>query len=303
MAVKATTKGTLDTDLVKAKAREQVAARKLERLKERYDKLKAITDTQLEKHAGEREKSDGRLQDALQENAELVARCKGLQDEAAMWKAQLFEQLDRLDAKQLDFQTVQTELAETQWQLVELMEAERHRAETALAQSIGEIDRLQKELVGSKARVDGLKNLGTCLAAKLDRATAQRKVLQRDHARLSEVAEMRANLLDIKDDEIEALKADLFAARGQLLSHKLDSQSWDTLKSALGEEPTDQPEALTSAWDAAHVIAPDFALPRRAEGRRQLKLAAMPEQSSPITELPKKLFKTVGSWFKLNSKG
>jgi hypothetical protein len=310
MAIKQSSRTSAEKELIKANAREQVANRKLDRLKERFEKLKVVSEAQLDKHAAEREKHDRRMQASLAENAELQSRCKSLQDEAAMWKAQLFEQLDRLDAKQAEFLEMQGELAQAQWQFVELVDQERAEAQIAQAQSQAQVVSLQKELVSMQSRVEGLKTMGSCLNAKLERATAQRRVLQREHARLSELAEMRASLLEIKDDEVERLKADLFEARRQILSHRLDSQSWDSLKAGLGD---DQDGLPAQAWDVAHVIAdtvvaPLPVAPRKGEGRRQLKLAALPAASSPeATVSPKGLLqrasKTLGGWFKLHPRG
>jgi chromosome segregation ATPase len=306
MATKTVQKVPLDKELIKAKAREQVASRKLDRLKDRYEKLKVITDTQFESHSGERQLLELRLSESLALNEWLESRCKNLQDEAAMWKAQLFEQLDRLDQKHLDLQTLQTELAEAQWQMVELVNEERTRCETERAKSEIQVDLLQKELVAARARVDGLKNLGVCLTARLERATAQRKVLQREHARLAEQAEARAQLLEAKDDEIEELRVQLFEARRQILSHRLESDSWDALKQGLPQLETPAPAV---EWDVAHLVAETAQqAPRKSEGRRQLKLAPMPEPA-PLNPLlvPRQLLarasKTLGGWFKLGSKG
>ncbi len=330
MAAKSTPRN-VDKELVQAKAREQVASRKLARLKERYDKLKTVTDSQYDALVGEREGLNLRLQEALAENEELTQRCKGLGDEAAMWKSQLFEQLDRLDTKHEAFVALQSELAEAQWQMVELVNQERRQCETERALSESRVDELEKSLIAARARVDGLKNLGTCLTAKLDRATAQRKVLQREHARLTELAESRAQQLESKEEELENLRAQLFEARGQILSQRLGSDSWDLLKEglnapaefvsaefdlalaeaalefdelALAEVPTESAaEPLPVGWEAAHVITEATVL-RKPEGRRQIKLAPLPQASNPVRlTAPFQLFsrasKAVGGWFKL----
>jgi hypothetical protein len=231
-----------------------------------------------------------------------------------MWKAQLFDQLDRLDATKQEFYDLQSELARAQWELVELVDLERTRCETALARSQAEVHDLSKELVSSRSRVDGLKNLGTCLAAKLERTAAQKRVLQREHARLTELAETRAALLETREEELVALRAELFEARRQLLSHRLESQGWDSLKQGL-HAPVATPAELI--WDlAASAGEPDGvvpetvilpALPPSAEvGRRRLKLAGVPLVESQVPPLPKRLWmragKTVEGWFKLGSK-
>lgn len=335
MAAKSTTRN-VDKELQQAKAREQIANRKLDRLKERYDKLKTVTDSQHETLADERESADLRLREALSENEDLALRCKALQDEAAMWKSQLFDQLDRLDGKHEEYVALQAELAESQWQMVEEVNQERMRCETERARSEAQLDGLQKSLVAARARVDGLKNLGTCLTAKLDRANAQCTVLQREHARLSELAESRHALLEGKDEEIESLRAQLFEARGQLLTQRLSSDTWDRLKEGLNapsefvsaefdlalageteaavasgfeqsfdETAVESVEPAPAGWEAAHVVTETLPL-RKPEGRRQVKLAPLP-QSAPTAALavPFQLFsrasKTVGGWFKLGS--
>lgn len=328
MAAKSTTRN-VDKELVKARAREQVANRKLDRLKERYDKLKTETDRQ-HAEAGDREALDLRLRETLDQNEELTLRCKSLADEAAMWKSQLFDQLDRLDSKHEACVALQSELAEAQWQMVELVNQERLRCETERARSDAQVDGLEKSLVAARARVDGLKNLGTCLTAKLERATAQCKVLQREHARLSELAESRAQQLEGKEAELESMRAQLFEARGQIVSQRLSSQSWDLLKQglnapaefvsaefelALAEAQTESPELpeadivrpaepLPLGSEAAHVI-PESAPLRKPEGRRQVKLAPLPPSSSVSLPTPFQLLsrasKTVGGWFKLGT--
>lgn len=332
-------KTPIDKELTKAKTREQVAYRKLDRLKERYDKLKLITDSELMRHAEEQAAIHKHHEDTLIENEELKARCQSLADEAAMWKAQLFDQLDRLDDKQAelttqqqDFYALQSELAEAQWQLVELVDLERSRAEADLARAQVAIDDLSKELVAEKARVDGLKNLGTCLAAKLERATAQRKVLQREHARLFTLAEQRTELLKAKDDELAEIQNELFEARRQLLSYRIETSSWDGLKESLAQpaasytqaEATsfesvdpiidEQPQAGTVANTIAfscetiepHPLLVGQSLIKSEHKRRPLKLRAMNDKAGQDNASPQNLFsrasQVISSWLKLEPK-
>ena len=309
MAKTTTQKTQIDKELVKAKAREQVASRKLDRLKDRYDRLKVITDTQFESHAGELEELKSQLADSLARNEELAGRLKAIGDEAAMWKSQLFDQLDRWDTQRQEYLSLQTELAEAQWQMVELLNEERTRCELDRARSEAQVDQLRKELTASRARVDGLKNLGTCLTAKLERATAQRTVLQREHARLVELADERARQVESKDEEAEGLRIQLFEARRQILSYRLQSESWEALKEGLDNDGPDQAPANLFEWDvAAHLIAESpMAVPVRAVGHRQLKLAPLPtESSSPQSAGPLRLLqratKTVGGWFRISPK-
>lgn len=308
-------KTPVDKELVKAKAREQVASRKLDRLKDRYDKLKVITDTQFESHASERQRLEQALADAQAQQQELLNRLQGVKDEAAMWKAQLFEQLDRAEAKHQEFLALQAELADAQWQMVELVNEERVRCETERARAEMATEQARKQLIAERARVDGLKNLGACLTAKLERATAQRKVLQREHARLVELAEDRALQLEAKDDELEELRVQLFEARGQLLSHRLQSETWDALKEGLGggaahpllpEAEAAPVEAAPDRWDVGDQVGDgQLPSPPARVGQRQIKLAPLPSQASlpafkPI-ELLGRASKTVGGWFRLKS--
>lgn len=311
---------SLDKELKKANAREQVANRKLERLKERYDKLKLATDSQLAKYAEEQRKSRDFYAETLARNIELEASCKNLSDEAAMWKAQLFEQLDRLDekkadlvAQQQDFYALQSELAEAQWQLVELVDLERNRAETELAKSHAQIDSLKKELVSANARIEGLRNLGTYLTAKLERATAQRKVLQREHARLCELAEDRKALLINSSDELRSLENELFEARGKLLSHHLDTSSWEGLRESLGQQGSHPFDEACKADKARKAIEPVLVaaieppaitamLIEKPPKRKPLRLAPSQAQSD-ITKPPsllRRAGKAIGSWLKLS---
>lgn len=305
---KTSPKSPIDKELVKAKAREQVASRKLDRLKDRYDRLKVITDTQFESHSHELEQLKGQLAESRAHNEEMASRLKMIGDEAAMWKSQLFDQLDRWDAQRQEYLGLQTELAEAQWQMVELINEERTRCELERARCEAQLDLLQKELVASRARVDGLKNLGTCLTAKLERVTAQRKVLQREHARLADLAEERAHQLDSKDEEILDLRNRLFEARRQILSHRLESDSWEALKEGLASRELEAPSAEPQEWDMAAHIIPESPLPVpvRDIGHRQVKLASMPAQSSPVSDGPLRLFqratKTVGGWFRISRK-
>ena len=305
---KTSPKTQIDKELVKAKAREQVASRKLDRLKDRYDRLKVITDTQFESHADELDTVKGQLAESLAHNEAMTARLKAIADEAAMWKSQLFDQLDRWDAQRQDYLSLQTELAEAQWQMVELLNEERARCEMDRARSEALVDQLQKELTASRARVDGLKNLGTCLTAKLDRATAQRKVLQREHARLAELADERMRQVESKDEEAEGLRVQLFEARRQILSHRLQSESWEALKEGLDSDGTDDAPVNPFEWDVAAHLIPDspMAVPQRAVGHRQLKLASLPTESHPGSASPLRLLqratKTVGGWFRLSPK-
>lgn len=307
-------KPLVDKELIKAKAREQVASRKLDRLKERYDKLKVLTETQLQKQSGEREKLEQSLHESLALNEELSLRCKSLQDEASMWKAQLFEQLDRLDHKHDEFLSLQTELSQAQWQMVELVNHERTLCETERAKSEAQVDSLQKELTAARARVDGLKNMGTCLAAKLDRATAQRDVLQREHARLVEQGETQELLLESKDEEITELRNQLFEARGQLLTQRLASDNWSSLKEGLDhqtpapepflepEEPQHPVAVSQESNDIAHTIS-ETLLAANSQGRRQLRLASSSRLQPVVLASPFKWFShaknTVSGWLKV----
>lgn len=302
-------KAPLEKELIKAKAREQVCQRKLDRLKERFEKLHSEVETITEKFAIEREKLEVRLQKKDLQKKKFAVRCKTLQDEAVMWKSQLFEQMDRLEEQQTDFMAVRTELAEAQWQLVELVESERSQRELDLAKSQAESLQLRKALTDSRAQSDGLRNMGTCLAAKLEKAISQRKVLQREHIRLTELAEERGLLLDQRDAEVEALKAQLFEARGQLLTHQLESETWPVLKAGL-EEPVSL-EELAEEWDLEETAPPieveEAVLVGRSAERRSVKLAVLPSQSSTADSIgPRQLFhrasKTVGGWFKIGSK-
>jgi DNA repair exonuclease SbcCD ATPase subunit len=320
---KSVTKTPTDNELMKAKAREQVASRKLDRLKDRYQKLKAITDTQFESHAEERTRLEQALADARAENEELRTRLQGVKDEAAMWKAQLFDQLDRAEARHEEFVALQTELAEAQWQMVELVNEERLRCETERARADLATEQARKQLVAERARVDGLKNLGACLTARLERATAQRKVLQREHARLAELAESRTAQLEARELELEELRAQLFQARGQLLSHRLESQSWDALKEGLGAdsaaslamdeelvssdsqfEPTEAELTASGEWDLHISSETRPAGPPQRVGQRQVKLARpLPPEVNPPAFKPSELWgrasKTLGGWFRL----
>ncbi len=301
---KPSSKAPLEKELIKAKAREQVNQRKLERLKERFEKLQAESETQAGRLATEKEKWDAKLQKRDLQKKKLAARCKTLQDEATMWKSQLFEQMDRLEEQQADFLEVRTELAEAQWQLVELVETERSQREIELAKSQAEAYQLRTELTATRAQADGLRNMGTCLAAKLEKAVAQRKVLQREHIRLSELVEERTQLLDRRETEIEALKTALFEARGQLLTHRLESESWPVLKAGLeGFEEVPLSSLEEVPLSSLEGLAPLTTSPER----RPLKLAALPASSGSVTTvgargLLHRASKTVGGWFKLGGK-
>ena len=305
---KPSSKAPLEKELIKAKAREQVNQRKLERLKERFEKLQAESEAQAARLATEKEKWEAKLQKKELQKKKLAARCKTLQDEATMWKTQLFEQMDRLEEQRADFMAVRTELAEAQWQLVELVEAERSQREIELAKSQAEAYELRKELTVARAQADGLRNVGVCLTAKLEKAIAQRKVLQREHIRLSELAEERAQLLELHETEIEALKTALFEARGQILTHRLESESWPVLKAGL-EEPVIEETVEDWALEELPLSSLEGVLPVTvSRERRPLKLAALPSSSSPIAtvgarQLLHRASKTVGGWFKLGGKG
>ena len=117
-------------------------------------------------------------------------------------------------------------------------------------------------------------------------------------------------MLDQRDAEVEALKAQLFEARGHLLTHQLESESWPVLKAGL-EKPVTL-EELAEEWDleeaAALVGSEEELLVSRSAERRSVKLAALPSESSTATAVgPRQLFhrasKTLGGWFKIGSKG
>lgn len=261
----------LDQELLKAKTREEVARRKLERLKERYRQLQELTSQpEPESHPAEQ-----RLAEVLQEHLALQERHQRLQDEAAMWKSQLFEQLDRLEIREMEFQALRGELAETQWQLVELLNEERTRSETERAHLEMQLDALQRELTASRARVDGLKNLGACLAAKLERAASERQTSQL--AQLEQTQQLAASLaqLEQKDQEIQELRSELFETRRRLLSHQLDQADWVELKRGLEIPVAVAPSSFDSAGDA-EACEEAAVVPRR-----RLRLAAAPQSPEP----------------------
>ena len=304
---KPNTKAPLEQELIKARAREQVGQRKLDRLKDRFEKLQHELENLAGKFSAEREKWELRLQKKELQKKKFAVRCKTLQEEAAMWKSQLFEQMDRAEEQQADFLAVRTELAEAQWQLVEAVEGERNQRELELAKSQAETCQLRKALTESRAQADGLRNMGACLTAKLEKAISQRKVLQREHIRLTELAEERAILLDQRETELEALKTQLFEARGQLLTHQLESESWPALKAGL-EQPVF--EEIAEEWnleEASSLSQGELELSHSNE-RRPLKLAALPDVPSTASSVgPRQLLhrasKTLGGWFRIGTKG
>lgn len=308
-STKPSPKASLEKELMKAKTREQVSQRKLDRLKERFEKLQAEFEACSVKHALEKDKWEAKLAKREQQKKKLAARCKTLRDEAAMWKTQLFEQMDRLEEQQADSLAVRTELAEAQWQLVELVEAERSQREIELAKSQAETYELRKELTAARAQAEGLRNVGACLTAKLEKAIAQRKVLQREHIRLSELVEERSRELEFFEAEIDSLKTALFQARGQILTHRLDSESWPALKAGLEDGDHEEVPEVEShdEWDLQEppLSSLEAVLPlTNSRERRALKLAPVPSHASAVNssgarELLHRASKTVGGWFKI----
>lgn len=301
-------KAALEKELIKAKAREQVSQRKLDRLKERFEKLQAEGEAQSDRWNAERERWENKLQKLDHQKKKLAVRCKTLQDEAGMWKSQLFEQMDRLEEQRADFTSVRAELTEAQWQLVELVEAERTQREIELAKAQAETFELRRELTAARAQADGLRNVGSCLTAKLEKAVAQRKVLQREHIRLSELVEERTSLLEQRDQEIEALKMALFEARGQILTHRLESETWPVLAAGLHHEAPAEESQEDWEFEETPLSALGSSLELHpSRERRPLKLAAFPSASSSVTavgarQLLHRAGKTVGGWFKLGGK-
>lgn len=285
----------LEQKLTKADAREQVANRKLERLKSRFDRLQAAFDAQ--KLQTESLVDDLQAVSVQKESAasELESRCRALRDEAAMWKAQLFEKLDSLEAGNSHQQTLEQELSQLRRaygqvaeQLAEIdpgdwerrLQASQNRAETS-----------EKELAGARAQIEGLKSMGTCLAAKLEKETAQRKFLKSENGDLQSQSLELTKLLNARNEDLARVKRDLFESRGELLRLRLESETWDVLQSGLTKS-----EAHTERKSAP----PEPVVPPTVAPTPTIDFPVPAYASAPSKGLLQRAGKTLGGWLKLN---
>ncbi len=286
----------LEQKVTKASAREQVANRKIERLKSRFDRLQAAFDAQ--KLQSESLVDDLQAISAQKESeaSDLENRCRTLRDEAAMWKAQLFEKLDCLEAGASQQQSLEQEFVHLQRaysQVAEqLAEINPEDWERRLQASLQRAETAEKDLVCARAQTEGLKAMGTCLAAKLEKETAQRKFLKAENGDLQSQSLELTKLLNARNEELAKVKRDLFESRGDLLRLRLESESWEVLQSGLtkSEAHTERKSAAPEPLEPTHApaLTIDFPVPAYA--------------SAPTKSLLQRAGKTLGGWLNLSSK-
>ena len=245
----------LTTDIVKgrsaeamlkqAKNRERIAQRKLDRLKSRFDR---VQDEMLNSRA-----ECERLHDQL---ATLRLEKSHVEQEASMWRTQLFERMELLDQakdrlsqmkQQLEALRAQAVYAQTtqktshqelrrrdrerkefELKIEELESAQKHsRCETeemleSLTDAKRAIDSLQRSNDYYQREIVGLKSIGASLTEKLTKVTQQRdRYQQRLNARGDELRLEQSQSNHLLE-EVERLKDELYETRGKLMTYQIE---------------------------------------------------------------------------------
>ncbi|MCA9778723.1 MAG: hypothetical protein KC800_18470 [Candidatus Eremiobacteraeota bacterium] len=238
--------------LKKAQNRERIAQCKLERLKTRFDRL------EHEKLGFKRQVEE--IQDDCLRLAEELLTVKAekskLEQEASMWRTQLFERMELLDLARDQVAHLKTEKASLEEQAQqaretsltshqELKRRDRERKqyemkieelETAQKQSRDQTEEILEALTDAKRAIDslqrsndyyqreivGLKSIGASVTEKLTKMTQQRdRYKQRLNARSEELRleqDQSAHLLS----EVERLKDELYEVRGKLMTYQIE---------------------------------------------------------------------------------
>lgn len=227
------------TDLRKAESRERIAVRKLDRLKERFERLQQ-----------EAEEAKQHLLQAEEER-------ERASQEARMWKTQLFERMELLEQTKDRLNATEEQL-EVAWERAgqatlmhqadheELKRRDRERLtfelqieelKRAQTETKGQADDLLLALTDAESAIvslqrsndlyqresDGLKRIGASLTEQLNRSTEQLE-RQRDYS-ASLQAELQAEKVHTEHlrDEIQRLSDELYQTNDLLVSYQRES--------------------------------------------------------------------------------
>lgn len=243
-----TVKGrTADSLLRKANNRERIALCKLERLKARFDRLyDDLSMTQAEC-------------EGLKSELGCVKNEKSrLEQEAAMWRAQLFERMEILDqtrdqlgdlreensrmredvekaqeahrTNHKELKRRDRERKEFEQKIEELQMAERQSKDQsnelldALTDANRAIDSLQRQNDYYQREIDGLKAIGASLTESLTKLTQQRD--QYKHRLESRGDDLRLEQAQAENllDEVERLKDELYETRCKLVTLQIEGE-------------------------------------------------------------------------------
>ena len=298
----------LRSELRKAENRERIAQCKLERLKERFDKLyEEISECQDELAVTKGECS------ALKKQVEIAQRERErASQEALMWRTQLFERMELLEDANQQLHAAEHEL-ELAWEraghanqshqashaelrkrdkerltfelkIEELQKAQRETRDQAndlleaLTDAESAISSLQRSNDKYQRQVDGLKSLGASLTEKLTQLTEQRDKYRETASTVTDVLRLEREQNEHQQSEIERLKNELYEVKGQLIAYKLEA---DVRESRLAGE-------------------------QKATERSTDKYGKFPSTESRIVQpiggsLLSKATKTMTGWFKVSS--
>lgn len=241
------------SELRKAENRERIAQCKLERLKERFDKLyEEMADCQEELAVTRGQCSALRNQvEKAQQERERASQ------EALMWRTQLFERMELLEETNQQLHAAEHEL-ELAWERVgqanlshqtshdelkrrdkerlafeiKIEELQRAQRETrdqandlleALTDAESAISSLQRSNDRYQREVDGLKSLGASLTERLTALTEQSDKYRETASQALDELRLERDQNDHLQSEMERLKAELYEAKGKLISYKLEA--------------------------------------------------------------------------------
>lgn len=255
---------TVRAQLQKAENREKIAQCKLENLKNRFDRLyEEMSDFQC-KLLDSREEV-GLLRDELK-RANLEK--ERIEQESAMWRAQLFERMELLDKTKAKLADVTLELEETksraayateshktshqelqrrdrekqvfELKIEELQVAQKESKDqagdllSALTDAERAIESLQRSNDFYQREIVGLKSIGASLTEQLTQLTLQRDgYKERLNTRVSELRTEKAESAHLLS-EIERLKDELYETRSKLVTFQIESEVREIRKA--GEE-------------------------------------------------------------------
>jgi len=288
--------------LKKAQNRERIAQCKLERLKARFDRL-------------EHEKLAYKIQvdeiqdDCLRLAEELLAvkaEKSRVEQEASMWRTQLFERMELLDLARDQVAHLRNEKANLEEQAKqaketnltshqELKRRDRERKqyelkieelESAHKQTRDQSEEMLEALTDAKRAIDslqrsndyyqreiaGLKSIGASLTEKLTKMTQQRdRYRQRLNARSEEFRleqDQSAHLLS----EVERLKDELYEVRGKLMTYQIEDDVRE-IKQAGADKASRAAEVKYAEIPAAESMVCETAEPRSLLSRATKKVS------------------------------
>ena len=290
----------------KEENRARIAECKLDRLKSRFDKVYDDLE-ESRSDLGEQQ----RRYEALEQQLETVCNERDrARQESLMWRTQLFERMEKLEARNQELEALQVQLEEVKGLAdharathhathLELQRRDRERLEylqqiedlqqtrldsqeqhqdllDALTGAESAIEALQRSNDLYQREVDGLKSIGASLTEKLTDLTEARDDFKEKYTSSQDELLLVKAHNDHLTRELERLRDELYETKGKLLTARLESDVKSMRKAAAMKGES---------------------LDKFADFPSQESAAVKPQQRSLISRATKKMT----GWFKLSN--